>query len=83
MADPVSWYDSNAMTLASCYEGVKAEAVHGWLLERLPRTPATVLDVGAGKIRAFFDFMTEEIIRYRPLLLGKTRQCREHVSPYL
>jgi DNA-binding transcriptional LysR family regulator len=35
------------------------------------------------KIRAFFDFMTEEIIRYRPLLLGKTRQCREHVSPYL
>jgi DNA-binding transcriptional LysR family regulator len=32
------------------------------------------------KIRAFFDFMTEEIIRYRPLLLGKTRQFREHVT---
>jgi DNA-binding transcriptional LysR family regulator len=32
------------------------------------------------KIRTFFDFMAEEIIRYRPLLLGKTRQFRGQVT---
>lgn len=28
------------------------------------------------KIRAFFDFMSEEIVKYRPLLLGQTRPLR-------
>jgi hypothetical protein len=28
------------------------------------------------KIRAFFDFMVEEIVKYRPLLLGQTRPLR-------
>jgi DNA-binding transcriptional LysR family regulator len=28
------------------------------------------------KIRAFFDFMAEEIVKYRPLLVGRTRSSR-------
>lgn len=31
---------------------------------------------GRPKIRAFLDFMAEEIVRYRPLLLGRTRATR-------
>jgi DNA-binding transcriptional LysR family regulator len=29
------------------------------------------------KVRAFFDFMAEEIVKHRPLLLGKTRPFRQ------
>lgn len=32
------------------------------------------------KIRAFIDFMVDEIVKYRPLLLGKTRPAREDVE---
>jgi DNA-binding transcriptional LysR family regulator len=32
------------------------------------------------KVRAFFDFMAEEIVKYRPLLLGQTRPCREDAA---
>jgi DNA-binding transcriptional LysR family regulator len=32
------------------------------------------------KIRAFFDFMAEEIVKYRPLLLGQTRPARGSVE---
>jgi DNA-binding transcriptional LysR family regulator len=32
------------------------------------------------KIRAFFDFMAEEIVKYRPLLLGQTRPSRGSVE---
>jgi hypothetical protein len=32
------------------------------------------------KVRAFFDFMAKEIIKYRPLLLGQTRPLRGNVQ---
>lgn len=51
MADPVAWYDANAETVAARYEEISAEAVHDWLLDLLPLSPATVLDIGAGSGR--------------------------------
>lgn len=45
-----------------------------WILTHpdLHRTP---------RVRAFFDFMAEEIVKYRPLLLGQTRPLRRTDNP--
>jgi SAM-dependent methyltransferase len=51
MSDPVAWYEANARAASAGYEKLAAENVHRWLLDLLPRTPATVLDVGAGSGR--------------------------------
>jgi SAM-dependent methyltransferase len=51
MVDPVAWYDGNAETVSARYEGVTSEDLHGWMLDLLPATPATILDVGAGSGR--------------------------------
>ncbi|RWP64137.1 methyltransferase domain-containing protein [Mesorhizobium sp.] len=44
----VAWYDANADTVASRYEAIASENIHGWLANMLPAAPATVMDVGAG-----------------------------------
>jgi len=46
MADPVTWYDANAETVSARYEEIADEDVHGWLLDLLPATPATILESG-------------------------------------
>ena len=51
MADPVAWYDANAKIVSARYEEITAENVYGWLLDMLPASTATILDVGAGSGR--------------------------------
>lgn len=51
MADPVAWYDANAEAAVAQYEGLTSDTVHGWLRDLLPKTSATVLDIGAGSGR--------------------------------
>lgn len=51
MANAIAWYDARAHEIASRYEGVSSERVHGWLLDLLPASSAAVLDVGAGSGR--------------------------------
>lgn len=68
MADPVAWYDANAEAVAARYEEATAEAVHGWLVDLLPRSPATVLDVGAGSGRdaAWLAAMGYDVVAAEP-----------------
>ena len=51
MVDPVAWYDANAESVLNRYEGLSSIAVHGWLLDLLPKVSAAILDVGAGSGR--------------------------------
>ncbi|MCY4074409.1 MAG: hypothetical protein OXH04_03145, partial [Acidobacteria bacterium] len=51
MSDPTAWYDAHADELSDRYEAVPPQRVHGWLLDVLPSTPATALDVGTGSGR--------------------------------
>jgi SAM-dependent methyltransferase len=51
MTDCLEWYAAHADRLASSYEGIAFEDVHGWLLDLLPQLPARILDVGAGSGR--------------------------------
>lgn len=51
MADPVTWYDTNAETVVAQYERLTSDTVHGWLRDLLPKESATVLDIGAGSGR--------------------------------
>jgi SAM-dependent methyltransferase len=51
MIASVDWYEANSETVAARYEKVRTDAVHGWLLDLLPKTQATILDVGAGSGR--------------------------------
>lgn len=49
--DAVGYYDRTGNSLASRYESVAFEEVHSALLDHLPRSPAQVLDIGAGSGR--------------------------------
>ena len=51
MTDAVNWYDAHAEAVSANYEEATADAIHGWMLDLLPATPATILDVGAGSGR--------------------------------
>ena len=51
MIASVDWYEANSETVVARYEEVRTDAVHDWLLDLLPKTEATILDVGAGSGR--------------------------------
>ena len=44
-SDAIGWYNAHAQELAGRYEGLRP---HGWLTALLPKTPAVVIDIGAG-----------------------------------
>ena len=68
MADPVAWYDANSESVLKRYEGLSSVAVHGWLLDLLPKTPAAVLDIGAGSGRdsAWLASMGHDVVAVEP-----------------
>ena len=50
-SDSIGLYDANAAELVSRYEAVDPAKLNQWLLDLIPQTPGTVLDVGAGSGR--------------------------------
>lgn len=68
MVDPVAWYDANAESVLKRYEGLSSVAVHGWLLDLLPKASAAVLDVGAGSGRdsAWFASCGHDVVAVEP-----------------
>lgn len=51
MTMAIDWYNANAQILTANYDEVSFRDVHGWLLDLLPKPPASILDVGAGSGR--------------------------------
>jgi protein-L-isoaspartate O-methyltransferase len=45
------WYEANAAVVVPQYEAADPAALHAWLQDLLPSSPAAVLDVGAGSGR--------------------------------
>src|SRR6266566_4707798 len=80
MVDPVAWYDANAETVSARYEEIAGEDVHGWLLDLLPATPATILDVGAGSGRdaAWLTAKGYDVIAVEPSANMRAAAARLH-----
>ena len=51
MTNVIAWYDAHAEDVATQYEDVSSEAVHGCLTDLLPASSAALLDIGAGSGR--------------------------------
>ena len=68
MSGSIAWYERNAESLSARYEAVGGEAIHGWLMDLLPESPAMILDVGAGTGRdaAWLAGMGHEIVAVEP-----------------
>jgi hypothetical protein len=47
-ADTLAWYNTNAPALMKTYEQLRAESIHGWLIDLLPGAGAAALDIGSG-----------------------------------
>jgi SAM-dependent methyltransferase len=66
----IAWYDRQGSTLTDTYESLDFKAVHGWLLDVLPKDRGLILDVGAGSGRdaAGFAEMGYEVVAVEPSL---------------
>ena len=64
MSGSIAWYERNVESLSARYEAVGGEAIHVWLMDLLPESPAMILDVGAGTGRdaALLAGMGHEIV---------------------
>jgi len=49
--DSIEWYDLHAESVVERHESIQATDANAWLRKDLPRSPARVLDVGAGSGR--------------------------------
>ncbi len=79
----ISHYDQNAEQLVSQYESLTFEHVHPALLDMLPPSGATVLDVGAGSGRdaAWLASKGYDVVAVEPSDAMRTLARRRHPSP--
>ena len=83
MVDPIAWYDANAEAVVARYEAVTSEAVHDWLRDLLPRSSASVLDVGAGSGRdaAWLAANGHDVVAVEPSASMRTAAAFLHGNP--
>ena len=83
MSDPTAWYDAHADEFSDRYEAVPPQRVHGWLLDVLPSTPATVLDVGTGSGRdaAWLSRKGYDVVAVEPSSRFRTIARERHDAP--
>jgi SAM-dependent methyltransferase len=64
----IDWYDAHAAELVSRYEALDPARLNQWLLDLIPQTPGTVLDIGAGTGRdaAWFARHGHDVIAVEP-----------------
>jgi SAM-dependent methyltransferase len=80
---PPDWYHLHAADVVAGYEARPFEQVHRWLLDRLPDSPALVLDVGAGSGRdaAWFAARGDEVVAVEPAASLRELARQLHPSP--
>jgi SAM-dependent methyltransferase len=83
VAHSTGWYDVHAADLAGRYEAIDPARLHGWLSGLLPRTPGTVLDLGAGPGRdaAWFSSQGYNVIAVEPSIGMRSEGERLHGDP--
>jgi SAM-dependent methyltransferase len=78
--DALAWYDANAASAAARFEAHDAAELNGWLTEVLPKTPAVILDVGAGSGRdaAWLSAQGYEVLAIEPSAAMRAEAQRLH-----
>ena len=80
---PIAHYEQNAAQLVTQYESLAFEDVHAALLDLLPESGATVLDVGAGSGRdaAWFAARGYDVVAVEPSDAMRAQARALHPSP--
>ena len=83
MTDSIAWYDANAESVVARYESVDSESVHDWLQDLLPRSRASVLDIGAGSGRdaAWLAANGHDVVAVEPSAFMRTAAAALHGNP--
>jgi SAM-dependent methyltransferase len=79
----IDWYDAHAAELVSRYEALDPAKLNQWLLDLIPQTPGTVLDIGAGTGRdaAWFARHGHDVIAVEPSHSMRSEAQRLHADP--
>lgn len=82
MSNSVNWYDLHAQDVSEQYESIKAQEVHAWLVDLLPKPSASVLDVGAGSGRdaAWLSNLGFDVIAVEPSKNMRDLAIEKHES---
>lgn len=83
MSHSIGLYDAHATDFVSRYEAVDPAKLNHWLLDLIPQTPRTVLDVGAGSGRdaAWFALQGHDVVAVEPSNSMRAEAQRLHVDP--
>jgi SAM-dependent methyltransferase len=78
-SDAIAWYDANAAVTVR-YKGNAAAELNGWLADLLPKSPAVVMDVGAGSGRdaAWLASLGYEVLAVEPSAAMRAEAQRLH-----
>jgi SAM-dependent methyltransferase len=79
-SDAVAWYDANAASAVARYEAHGAAALSGWLADLLPKSPAVIMDIGAGSGRdaAWLASLGYEVLAVEPSASMRAEASRLH-----
>ena len=83
MSDSTAGYAGEAATLLETYEAIAVEDVHRPVWHLIPKTPARLLDIGAGTGRdaAAFAAMGHRVVAVEPVEALRKGGCKLHPSP--
>jgi SAM-dependent methyltransferase len=77
------WYEANADAVVPQYEAADPAALHAWLQDLLPSSPAAVLDIGAGSGRdaAWLARLGHDVVAAEPAAAMRAEGMRRHPEP--
>ena len=79
-SDAIAWYNANAASAAARFEEHDPAALNGWLADLLPKSPAVIMDVGAGSGRdaAWLASLGYEVLAVEPSAAMRAEAIRRH-----
>jgi SAM-dependent methyltransferase len=77
------WYEANADAVVPQYEAADPAALHAWLQDLLPSSPAAVLDIGAGSGRdaAWLVELGHDVVAAEPASAMRAEGMQRHPEP--
>ena len=79
-SDAITSYEANAVSAAARFESHSAATLNGWLTDLLPKSPAVIMDVGAGSGRdaAWLASLGHEVLAVEPSAAMRAEARRLH-----